>query len=63
MAKTVALKRLLEECVAVRTPLDRDRVAALVQWISRMPCYSLVFGSGSEAIGKIHSILSPRRRT
>jgi len=47
----------------VRTPLDRDRVAALVQWISRMPCYSLVFGSGSEAIGKIHSILSPRRRT
>jgi len=60
--KAVALKRLLEECVVVRTPLNRDRVAALVMWISRMPCYSLVFGSGSEAVDEIHSILRPKRR-
>ncbi|MCC6198407.1 MAG: hypothetical protein IT518_28485 [Burkholderiales bacterium] len=57
--KAAALKRLLDECVVVRA-LDAVKVAALVRWIVRTPCYHLRFGSATQAVGKIRAVVPPK---
>ncbi len=54
----VALKQLLDECMAVPVRLDEQRVAALVEWIARIPCRSLTYGSTNEAIAAVRSVLA-----
>ena len=58
LSKGDALKRLLEECKVVSTPLDMAKVDALVEWISRTPCHSLVYGSTDDAIAAVRSLVT-----
>lgn len=58
LVKFDALKRLLDECMAVPSPLDFVKVEALVRWISRTPCYSLTYGSTEAAIAEIRSVFA-----
>jgi hypothetical protein len=58
LAKYDALKRLMDECMAVPSPLDSTKVEALVQWISRTPCYSLTYGSIGAAITEVRSVFA-----
>lgn len=53
LSKCDALKRLLDECEAVPSRLDFNKVEALVKWISRTPCYSLTFESIEAAIAEV----------
>jgi hypothetical protein len=56
LSKCDALKRLLDECLAVPSPLDFTTVEALVKWISRIPCYGLTYESSETAIAEIKSV-------
>ena len=58
LSKCEALKRLLDECKAVPSPLDFGKVEGLVKWISRTPCYSLTYGSIEAAIAEIRSVFA-----
>jgi hypothetical protein len=51
-----ALKRLLDECLVVPMGLDAKKVAALVEWIARIPCYSLSYGSTEGSLAAIKSV-------
>ena len=51
-----ALKRLLDECLVIRSPLDFTKIAALVQWMSQIPSYSLNFGSTDDAVAGVRSV-------
>ncbi len=56
LSKGDALKRLMDECVAVPSRLDFEKVEGLVQWVSRTPCLSLAYGSTVEAVAAIQSL-------
>lgn len=58
-----ALKRLLDECLVVRSALDFTKVAGLVQWISRVPCYRLSFRSTEDAVAEVRSVFGARAET
>ena len=58
LAPGAALKCLLDECMAVRMRLDVDRIGALVDWISRIPCHELTYGSTEEAIMAVRSVFA-----
>ncbi len=48
-----ALGRLMEECVAIATRLDPARVRALVDWMARLECRELNYGSTGAAVAAI----------
>ena len=48
----------MDECLAVSEPLDTNRVEALVQWIAKIPCYSLRYQSTDDAVSAVSSVLS-----
>ncbi len=58
ITKPEALRRLLQECLAVPKLLDRAGVENLVQWTRQMGCYELLTGSLAEAIRTISSLCS-----
>jgi hypothetical protein len=62
LAKAAALKRLLDECMVVPKGLDVQSVEALVQWISKIPCHDLVYGSADEAVHAIVPLFTTDRR-
>jgi len=44
-----ALRRLMEECLALRQRLDQDNVEQLVRWIAAIGCFTLNYSSLDEA--------------
>ncbi|HET7085470.1 MAG TPA: PqqD family peptide modification chaperone [Rhizomicrobium sp.] len=59
ITRSEALGRLMAECLAAREPLDQKNACALVEWISKIDCYSLIFSSLSQAVGLIKKVASP----
>jgi hypothetical protein len=53
-----ALQSLMRECLIVDTRLDRDKVAGLLKWLARTPCYRLSVSNLEEAVRLIQSISS-----
>jgi hypothetical protein len=58
LSKWDALKRMLDECMAVPVRLDVAKVEALVQWIAGTPCYSLEYGNTEAAIAEVRSVFA-----
>jgi hypothetical protein len=58
LLKGDALKRLLDECMVVPSPLDFTKIRALVEWIARTPCHSLSYGSTEDAIAAVRSVFA-----
>lgn len=55
-----ALQLLLRECLIVDTRLTVGRVAALLAWIERTPCYRLVVSELDAAVTQIQSLARER---
>lgn len=53
LSQTDALRRLVEECVAISGRLDAARVGALVNWIADIPCHELAYGSTASGVSAI----------
>jgi len=58
LPKGEALKRLLDQCLVVPTRLDAGKVGALVEWITRVACFSLTYGSTEGSIAAIKSVFA-----
>jgi hypothetical protein len=58
VGQSEALRHLMEECLALRQRLTPQNVAALVRWISAIPCYSLTFSSLDRAVELIETVMS-----
>jgi hypothetical protein len=58
VGRSEALRHLMVECLALRQRLTPQNVAALVRWISAIPCYSLIFSSLEQAVDLIESVMS-----
>ncbi len=56
LSKFDALKHLMDECMVVSSPLDAAKVDAMVEWISRIPCHILSYGSIDEAVAAVRSV-------
>jgi hypothetical protein len=56
VARSTALRRLMEECLALRQRLNRDNVGALIRWIEGIECYALTFSSLDEACARVTQI-------
>lgn len=50
LARSEALGRLMEQCLALRHRLDLANVQELVRWIAGIDCYALSFSSLDEAV-------------
>jgi hypothetical protein len=57
MARSEALARLMEQCLAFRLRLDPGSVKELVLWIAGIDCYALTFSSLDEAVGLVEQTL------
>lgn len=53
VARADALRRLMDECLALRTRLNREHVQKLIDALSRIDCYALTFSSLDEAIALV----------
>ena len=53
-----ALRRLIDECLAIPNGLTTDQVARLVQWIQTVPCFELSHSSLSDAVKLIQDLTS-----
>ena len=51
-----ALKLLMDECIVVDKRLDRQKVAGLIDWISKVDSHRLVYSDTEEAIRWIRSL-------
>ncbi|MCP5363963.1 MAG: hypothetical protein H6905_01785 [Hyphomicrobiales bacterium] len=60
LSRVEGLRRLLEECLALRTPLDERTVGRLARWIAGIECRTLTFSSLDEAVGKLRDLCSQR---
>ena len=49
IAHADALRRLMEECLALRQRFNHDNIGELVRWIAGIDCYALTFSSLDEA--------------
>ena len=59
VARSQALRRLMDECLAARERLDRANVGDLIQWIAGIDCYALVFSSLDEAVALVKKTAPP----
>jgi len=50
LARSAALGRLMEECVALRQRLDRETVDRLVRWMAGLQCFALSFSALDDAV-------------
>ena len=55
-----ALRRLMEECLALRTHLSVELVQKMIDSLSRIDCYALTFSSLDEAVGLISNVAGAR---
>lgn len=56
VTRSEALRRLMEECLALRQRLDQENVGELVRWIAGIDCYALTFSSLEEAVELIAQV-------
>jgi hypothetical protein len=56
LAKAHALHRLLQQCLAMPAPLDQTKVASLVRWITKIPCYELPMSSLDDAVALVNGL-------
>jgi hypothetical protein len=54
-----ALRRLMDECLALRRRLDLGTVRDLVGWFAGIDCYALTFLSLDEAVSAIKQVVRP----
>lgn len=57
--KIEALRRLMDECVAMRLSLAPAEVQGLVDWLSTVDCYALTYSDLPSAVGLLLDLLSP----
>ena len=55
LSRLDALRRLIDECVAISGRLDVARVRALVNWIATFQCHELTYGSTADAVSAIRA--------
>jgi len=58
LSRVEGLRRLLEECLALRTPLNERTVGRLAQWIARLDCRALTFSSLDDAVAELRALCS-----
>jgi hypothetical protein len=58
MPRAEALRRMMAECLALRERLTRENVEDLIDWISNIDCYKLVFSSLDEACDRIDHVVA-----
>lgn len=58
VGRVEALRALLDECLALRLPLDPPTVDRLVDWIGGIECRRLVFGDLDEAVRLVRALTS-----
>ena len=58
VSRVETLRRLMEECLALRHQLSQDDVAKLVQWIAGIDCYELVFSSLEQAAELVAEVVA-----
>ncbi len=56
LSRTEALKRLMDQCIAIKEPLNETNVEQLVDWIGGVDCYELPNNSLEQAIAAIKSL-------
>ena len=56
LARSRALTRLMEQCLAFRVRLEPESVEELVRWIGGIDCYALTFSSLDEAVALIEKV-------
>ena len=56
LSRTGALKRVMEQCIAIKEPLNETNVEQLVDWIGGVDCYELPNNSLEQAIAAIKSL-------
>ena len=54
--KITALKKMMDDCVAITQRLTMENVQALIQWMKGIPCYRLTMSSLEEAVECIRNI-------
>jgi hypothetical protein len=57
IARSEALGRLMDECLALRQRLNDENVARLINWIGGINCYALTFSSLEEATDLISQVV------
>lgn len=55
LSRLDALRRLIDECVAISGRLDVARVGAVVNWIANIPSHELTYGSTADAVSAIRA--------
>ena len=58
LSRSVAFTRLMDQCVALRHRLDPDNVRDMINWMSKIDCYSLTFSSLDEAVFLIENTIN-----
>jgi hypothetical protein len=58
LARSDALARLMDQCLALRLRLDQGSVGELIRWIAGIDCYALTFSSLDEAVARINGALT-----
>ena len=61
LSRPDALRRLIDECVAISGRLSVARVQALVNWIANVTCYELTYGSTADAVSTIGKVFGDPR--
>ena len=54
--KAEALRRLMDECLAVRRDLDRANVGALIEWLRGVDCFELPMSSLADAVNLLQGL-------
>jgi hypothetical protein len=57
LARTEALRRLMEECLAISQRLTKENVFQLVKWLAHIDCYALTFSSLDQAVSRIEQLV------
>lgn len=52
------LRRLIEAGFLIESPVDAERVEIVVQWLERLPAYSLNYGDVDDAAARVTSLLT-----
>ena len=51
-----ALKLLMDQCLVINKRLDKEKVAGMIDWITRMNSYRLVYSNTEEAVARIKAL-------
>lgn len=58
MSKVETLLVIMQDCLIVNTTLDRDKVANMLQWLERTPCYRLITTDLEKAVQSVQQLSS-----